>query len=245
MAQHYEDWDLETGARKTRRWKGDVRGAKDEINPTSDDFDRLDDLDAILRAIPDVSGLAEAQRPEAETNLRPEIDPATQPTFNDNRRDGVALPYVNRLESPRVWAEENYAATPVNTTPTIRIIKPASRSKENSWATPPRPRPIDLSVKPPNTAPPFKTVVSRPSDGPPSFEPPSTNPWFSPVPCPDVRSPQPKADTFGKIEDLLHEPPVKMASCVKVVAKPPIVEQPLEEGWTKVVNKRGGGKKKK
>lgn len=246
MAVHYEDWDINTGARTNRRYKGDERGSKDQYNTAiyEDDFDRLDDPDDATSTITNLTrshSLADDEEITTPGSYQaPQTNTKNAP-LNDTRRGGNALTYVNKLPSPYTWDEENCVMTPTKTTPSLRITtQPIPDSKTATWATAVKVPALDLSVQPPGAehTPRTKRAHTSPylSSPSPMFKSPRTNAWASSSPA--VGSPTVESAPLS-VEDMIEAtPPLRMAASVKVIAKPVVVDGPLDDGWT-AVSKKG------
>jgi hypothetical protein len=254
MAVHYEDWDINTGARTNRRYKGDERGQRDQGNAViyEDDLDRLDDLDDAMSTVTNLTRSHTLDDDEEVTTPVEALPISTKKSpLNDTRRGGNALTYVNTLPSPYTWDEENCVMTPTKTTPSLRIMaQPKRDSKAGAWATPAKLPVLDLSVQLPILEDTLRTkrVPSMPPylSSPPLFKSPRTNVWAS---SPAVKSPSLEPAPLS-IEDMIKiTPPPKLAASVRVIAKRVVVDGPLDDGWT-AVSKKGKaapkpGRKKK
>jgi hypothetical protein len=243
MAVHYEDWDINTGARTNRRYKGDERGQKDQGNAViyEDDLDQLDDLEDAMSTVTNLTRSHTLEDDEEVTTPVEALPISTKKSpLNDTRRGGNALTYINTLPSPYTWDEENCVMTPTKTTPSLRItVQPKRDSNAKAWATPAKVPALDLSVQLPaseHTPRTKRTPSMSPYlSSPPVLKLPRTNAWAS---SPAVKSPIYEPAPLS-IEDMIEiTPPPKMAASIKVVAKPVVVDGPLNDGWT-AVSKKG------
>ena len=291
MAVHYDDWDIDTGARTNRRYKGDDRGARDlgDTQVFEDDYDRLDDLEDDISV---VTTLTRAQTLEdGGSEIQTPTSNANKYALIDTRRGGNILSPEDTIEKVQAWNDENYEATPKVTTPILRITDniPRKRGKaatgneqtsttslkvpspsltnhipngvhdspwkpveeiaavapndenRNPWKSIAKPKPIDLSVKPPELMQMKRSYDSQSSMWSlPTVKSPRYDDWstrMAAVPYSSYEDDSPLPSVDDMLEETPPPSPPKMAASVRVVASAESDGFVDEEGWETVPKK--------
>jgi hypothetical protein len=267
MAEHYDDWDLNIGARTNRRYKGDELNSKSKNGKKIIEDDLGDYIDGAISDLADISrrtsltSIMETETPIRRTSLPLSTRNKTSP-LNDTRRGGNLLHPSTQLqhtpaERPQAWGDENCAGTPETTRPTLRILALPTYDKVSPWATLAKSNPLDLSVKPPSTVSPSQKSltftdlhINSPSSAvsSPWMGPKLKSVWSSRSTAPVVQSPH----EHGPVADMLTSTPSKMASTLRVIPKKVPVDGPVldDDGEWATVGTKGkvklgaGGRKK-
>jgi hypothetical protein len=259
MAQHYEDWDINSGERTSRRWRGD------SVDETTSHDAQEGEVESHLDRPGDLANLVSPKRKwskvDSDGGLVQEVV-KTSP-HNDRRRGGRAInidDFSSLFGRSGTGDEDEFDSRTASTPAPDPPISPA-RSHWNPWAGTAQLQ-RDLAVRPPipitypdgtewpavgsltgctsRAAPPPSGYASRPV-GRTTFRSEPGSPWITPQRPSRTRNSIDEGEPL-QVQDMLDRPAsMTLASTLRITQRP-IVDEPVAgEGWMTVRRKSRKG----
>jgi hypothetical protein len=249
MAMHYEEWDINTGERTNRRWKGDVQTNITGGEVREDGFDADDEGDLANIISP------KRKWSKVESIATPEISVSTNASpQNDKRRGGRIINQPNFASEDRgdkewvrsgTFTRRRDSLTNENAIGGECTLSPSrscdcritpERKLTSPWATHEL---LDLSVKPPSSTSPNEAqwpVVGSPSrkESATAQITPQRPAWMR-----DTKAERRVESEPFAVKDMVESPPqATMAGTLRITTRPIVDEPVAEDGWT-TVSKKG------